>query len=147
MKSKNQPALLIIFGGTGDLAKKKLSAALYNIFKDEKISENFAILSIGRKEISKDDYKNMIKEGIENSLNSNIKSKDWESFEKKIFYYSLEFNKGEDYKFLEKYISDFEIAEDNKYTLSLSHNNCFVSPALIFITLSASATIVGFLLA
>lgn len=114
MKSKNEPALLIIFGGTGDLAKKKLSAALYNIFKDEKISENFAILSIGRKEISKDDYKNMIKEGIENSLNSNIKSKDWESFEEKIFYYSLEFNKGEDYKSLEKYISELEEKFDTK---------------------------------
>jgi glucose-6-phosphate 1-dehydrogenase len=37
------PAIIVIFGGTGDLAKRKLIPAFYNLFLDGYMPEKFAI--------------------------------------------------------------------------------------------------------
>ena len=41
--------LFIIFGGTGDLSKRKLIPALFNLFEDGQLPQSFAILGLGRK--------------------------------------------------------------------------------------------------
>jgi glucose-6-phosphate 1-dehydrogenase len=43
--------VFIIFGSTGDLAKRKIFPALYNIY-DSQSSENIDIIATGRKEIT-----------------------------------------------------------------------------------------------
>lgn len=46
---KNATAtVIVIFGGTGDLAKRKLIPAFYNLFIDGWMPENFVIYGLGR---------------------------------------------------------------------------------------------------
>jgi len=40
---------IIIFGGTGDLSYRKLYPALYDLYKLGKLSQDFKILGIGRR--------------------------------------------------------------------------------------------------
>ena len=40
--------VMIIFGASGDLTKRKLIPALYNLYKDNRLPEGFAVLGIGR---------------------------------------------------------------------------------------------------
>ena len=40
--------VMIIFGASGDLTKRKLMPALYSLYKDNRLPEGFAILGIGR---------------------------------------------------------------------------------------------------
>lgn len=51
-KSKeNRPAdagVMVIFGVTGDLKKRKLFPALYNLFVQKFLPEDFAIIGVGR---------------------------------------------------------------------------------------------------
>ncbi|MRG47497.1 glucose-6-phosphate dehydrogenase [Chitinophaga sp. SYP-B3965] len=62
---KRPPAsILFIFGGSGDLNYRKLTPALYNLFLDEWMPDQFAIVGIGRTEYSSDDYRSHLKEGI-----------------------------------------------------------------------------------
>ena len=42
---------LVIFGANGDLTRRKLIPALYNLLLDELLPENCAIVGVGRKEI------------------------------------------------------------------------------------------------
>ncbi len=48
----SEPCVLIIFGASGDLTKRLLVPALYNLACDGLLSEKFAVLGVGRSEIS-----------------------------------------------------------------------------------------------
>src|SRR5487761_897794 len=50
------PCVMVIFGVGGDLTKRKLFPALYNLAKDELLPKDFAIIGIGRGEISTPDF-------------------------------------------------------------------------------------------
>ena len=43
-ESIKQPAAIVIFGGTGDLTKRKLIPAFYNLFLSKHLPDNFTIL-------------------------------------------------------------------------------------------------------
>ena len=48
---------IVIFGATGDLCKKKLIPALYNLWKKDLLPENFLITGSARREPSTDEWK------------------------------------------------------------------------------------------
>jgi glucose-6-phosphate 1-dehydrogenase len=58
------PTSLVIFGGTGDLAKRKLLPALYNLAHDGALPERFHMVGISRKEKEDDDYRSECEEAI-----------------------------------------------------------------------------------
>ena len=43
-----EPCTLVIFGGSGDLARRRLIPALYNLLLDGLLPANFAVLGLGR---------------------------------------------------------------------------------------------------
>ncbi len=43
-----QPSVIVIFGALGDLAKRKLMPALYNLYLDKMLPEKFSIVGLGR---------------------------------------------------------------------------------------------------
>jgi glucose-6-phosphate 1-dehydrogenase len=48
----SEPCVMVIFGASGDLTKRLLVPALYNLACDNLLSDNFAVLGVGRSEIS-----------------------------------------------------------------------------------------------
>lgn len=48
------PAIIVIFGITGDLAQRKLLPALYHLFKDDLLDEDTVILGITRRDVSRE---------------------------------------------------------------------------------------------
>ena len=53
---------IVIFGATGDLCKKKLIPALYQLWEKELLPENFLIVGSARREISKEIWKKSLGE-------------------------------------------------------------------------------------
>ena len=62
--SRNQKALFIIFGGTGDLAYRKLYPALYRLYSKGYLNENFAVIGTARREWSDDYYQQVVYKSI-----------------------------------------------------------------------------------
>ena len=58
------PTTLVIFGGTGDLAKRKLLPAVYNLAHDGALPERFNLIGVSRGDIPHDDYRDMARESI-----------------------------------------------------------------------------------
>ena len=56
---------MIIFGASGDLTKRKLIPALYNLYKDNRLPEGFAVLGIGRTGYRDDTYRTYIRTEME----------------------------------------------------------------------------------
>src|SRR3954471_10982715 len=59
-----EPATLVIFGGAGDLAHRKLLPALYNLHLDGLLPPRFAIVGVGRKDMDDEGYRAFAKDGI-----------------------------------------------------------------------------------
>jgi len=55
---KADPCVMVIFGGTGDLTKRKLFPALYNLAKDDFLPHTFSIIGVGRQELTTEEYRN-----------------------------------------------------------------------------------------
>lgn len=47
-----EAATIVLFGATGDLAKRKIYPALYNLFADGKLPKSFSVIGLGRREWS-----------------------------------------------------------------------------------------------
>lgn len=62
--TQRPPTIIFIFGGSGDLAYRKLVPALYNLYIDKYLPDNFYIYGIGRSEYNEDEYINYLKGGI-----------------------------------------------------------------------------------
>ncbi|MDX6639713.1 MAG: glucose-6-phosphate 1-dehydrogenase [Solirubrobacteraceae bacterium] len=58
------PTTLVIFGGTGDLAKRKLLPALYNLAHEGALPERFNLIACSRSENSHEDYARVAEEAI-----------------------------------------------------------------------------------
>ncbi len=91
-KKQSDSCVMIIFGATGDLTKRKLFPALYNLAKDGFLPENFAIVGIGRQELEPGDFRTKIiadlKEFIPNSADKKLL--DW--FKERTFYTGGDFD-------------------------------------------------------
>jgi glucose-6-phosphate 1-dehydrogenase len=51
------PTTLVIFGGTGDLARRKLLPALYNLAADGALPERFNLIGVSRSELPDDEFR------------------------------------------------------------------------------------------
>jgi glucose-6-phosphate 1-dehydrogenase len=56
---------LVIFGGTGDLAHRKLLPALYNLAHEGALPERFEMIGVARREQEDDDFQEMARQSIE----------------------------------------------------------------------------------
>lgn len=56
-KPLSEPCIMVIFGASGDLTKRLLMPAIYNLACDGLLSENFAVLGTGRTEMSDEEFR------------------------------------------------------------------------------------------
>jgi glucose-6-phosphate 1-dehydrogenase len=59
------PTVLVIFGGTGDLAHRKLLPALYNLAHEGSLPERFELIGVARRDQPHEDFRQMARESIE----------------------------------------------------------------------------------
>lgn len=66
---ENQSSLFVIFGGTGDLAQRKLLPALYELLRSNDWEHDFQILAVARDEdLGDDGFRKMAREALEEFL-------------------------------------------------------------------------------
>src|SRR5207244_7891403 len=59
-----QPVTLVIFGGGGDLAHRKLLPALYNLYVDGLLPPRLAVVSVGCGDMTDHAYRDFAKAGV-----------------------------------------------------------------------------------
>ena len=59
-----RPTTLVMFGGTGDLAHRKLLPALYNLAHDGALPERFRLVGVARADHPHEDFRQMARESI-----------------------------------------------------------------------------------
>lgn len=99
------PTLLFIFGGSGDLANRKLIPALYNLFLDEQLPEKFTVIGVGRTSFDIEDYRNKLLEGVTQFSRRKEKiAEKWSAFAPLITYHEMDLTSDASYAKMKTWI-------------------------------------------
>ena len=60
-----EPTTFILFGATGDLAKRKIYTALFNLFIEGKLPASFALIGLGRRDWSDEKFRGNVAQSIQ----------------------------------------------------------------------------------
>src|SRR5215472_10830630 len=79
--SKTPPCALVIFGAGGDLTKRLLMPAIYNLAKAKLLSDNFAIIAVDRTPKPVEAYRDYLAEGIRSFVSDTASAPATEPFD------------------------------------------------------------------
>ena len=68
------PCVLVIFGGSGDLTRRKLIPALFNLAKSRLLPKNVAIVAFAKDELSSEQLRERVKSALAEFLPGDRKS-------------------------------------------------------------------------
>lgn len=130
-----QPAggcVMIIFGASGDLTKRKLIPAVYNLSREKLLREDFAIVGFARRPMSHDDFRRKMTEGLRQHATGPVDSRLWSRLANRIYYARGQFEDGSAYRNLHKLLSriDREHGTGGNYFHYLATGPEFFAPVV-----------------
>src|SRR5437667_5196766 len=86
------PCIMVIFGAAGDLTKRKLIPALYNLKHGNLLSDNFAVIGVARAEMNDKEFRRRLRDDMREFATDNIERKVWKWLQERLYYFSGDFN-------------------------------------------------------
>src|SRR5438552_11726739 len=106
-QKKLPPEIMIIFGGSGDLASRKLMPALFNLFIDDYLPDDFAVAGIGRTDYGGDEkYREHLLEGVKRFSRRKDHDEEWKKFSEKICYVAVDIKDDAAFQEIGKWIEE-----------------------------------------
>lgn len=92
--------VMVIFGVSGDLTKRKLFPALYNLIKDNLLPKQFAIVGVGRHEISLEEFRKKVAEELSEFATSQVEPEAVTWLTDRLYHHVMNFEDADAYKAL-----------------------------------------------
>ncbi len=113
---QNRTCDIIIFGGLGDLALRKLLPALYYMHQDGHLCKNTRIIAVSRDMISYELYKEKVTQKFASGFEDKTYNQDvFEAFFKRVAYVGIDLTQESDYEALAKVLEGYEKNERVNY--------------------------------
>ena len=113
------PVSIVIFGASGDLTKRKLIPALYNLYLKKRLADTFQIVGVSRTVYTDDEFCAEVKEGVQTFSKDTYSDEEWGKFAERICYLPGDANKKQDYQDLDDFLKKNESTSSNRlYYLS-----------------------------
>ena len=109
-QGKQPPAcVLTIFGASGDLTKRKLIPALYNLALERRLPERVAVVGCARSEMTHEMFRNKMREAVSQFSRTGLKDESvWQQFAANLYYVPADYNHVEGYAQLKEFINGFD---------------------------------------
>jgi glucose-6-phosphate 1-dehydrogenase len=112
---------VVIFGASGDLTARKLIPALFSQYRRDRLPDEFQIVGVSRTPYSHDDFRDHLRDGMQQFAPERFDADDWAHFAPHIFYQPGNSKERDDYKKLDAFLSDLEDGPANRlYYLSVA---------------------------
>ncbi|MCV9934099.1 glucose-6-phosphate dehydrogenase [Flavobacterium sp. LS1R47] len=103
------PTIIVIFGSSGDLAKRKLFPAFQNLFLDGRMPEKFQIIALGRAEKSDEEFHSYVIENLNSfSRKAALSNEETQKFISHITYLRHDIDKEESYQELDSKLNSID---------------------------------------
>ncbi|RAW00351.1 glucose-6-phosphate dehydrogenase [Pseudochryseolinea flava] len=104
--TQSGPTIFFIFGGTGDLTSRKLIPALYNLFLEGWMPENFQIVAMGRTQFTDEKFRGELLTDV-NKFSRSGEAKQWDSFSQHIHFHVSDVQDPKTYKEMYERVQSF----------------------------------------
>ena len=81
-----EPAVMVIFGASGDLTARKLIPALYDLMEGRRLPAEFAVVGVSRTEMGHDEFRERLRASLKEHHPGGITGDVWDSFCRSVFY-------------------------------------------------------------
>src|ERR1700722_7807226 len=105
---KADPCVMVIFGASGDLTKRKLIPALLNLATAKLLPEAFAIIGFASNDLTTETFRNQLTEDIKQFASCPVTTEMWDWFLKRIYYMRGDFQDAAAYQTLKEQIAAVE---------------------------------------
>ena len=103
------PCIVVIFGASGDLAKRKLLPALYRLMQQRLLPAEFAIVGLARTEMTSEEFRARMREAVEEfSAEKSVDEEVWNSFAQGMHYITGDINNADDYRKLAALLAEVD---------------------------------------
>ena len=99
---------MVIFGASGDLTARKLVPALYDLAAARRLPMEFAVVGISRTEMGHDEFRQRLREALDEHRSGRVSEDVWESFSKGLFYLAGDSKKSETYEELKGFLKEMD---------------------------------------
>ncbi|MGD2216195.1 MAG: hypothetical protein PVJ64_05540, partial [Gemmatimonadales bacterium] len=122
------PCAIVIFGAAGDLTRRMLIPALYNLAEAELLPDEFAIVGIARGR-DEDEFRQQLREGADRHLTAKFQQEIWDWLNERIYYVAGDLDDPETYVQLKETLAnvDEERGTGGNYLYYLSTPPSFFS--------------------
>ena len=91
LRRRPEPCALVIFGASGDLTQRKLMPALYSLAFRRLLPERFAIVGAARSKESDDEFRERMKEAVQQHARDEFRQDVWDELAAGMRYCTLDF--------------------------------------------------------
>ena len=98
--------VMVIFGATGDLTKRKLIPALYNLASHNLLSRQFAIVGFATGDLTTDAFREQLSRDILQYATAPVEQEMWDWFLRRIYYVRGSFQEQGDYERLKQTVGE-----------------------------------------
>jgi glucose-6-phosphate 1-dehydrogenase len=123
------PCAIVIFGAAGDLTKRLLMPALYNLAYSKLLPKDFAIIGVAHTPMSQDDFRHKLSQDIHEFATVTVDDQLWPQLEQRLYYLSGEFQDPHTYQQLQTLLQqvDQECGTQSNYLYYLATSSNFFS--------------------
>jgi glucose-6-phosphate 1-dehydrogenase len=104
-----KPFTMVIFGGAGDLSRRKLMPSVFNLYLDNQLSKGFSILGFDRVGLDDRKYRSLMEESLQDFAPEMFSPDKWEEFRRHVFFLSDSFEKDVSYEKLRERLEEIVI--------------------------------------
>ncbi len=109
MSRSADPCTMVIFGGSGDLTRRKLVPALYSLSRKRLIPGGFTVLALARSELSDEAYREVLREWVDRSSEEGRSDPEtWKPFAEGIRYISANYTDPGTYPKIKEALAEFD---------------------------------------
>jgi glucose-6-phosphate 1-dehydrogenase len=95
---KPDNCIITIFGASGDLTKRKLLPALFDLYRKDLLPKDFAILGIGRTDYQDNSFRDRMNQAVnEFAKGAPVEKSELTEFLKHVYYHAMDSGKADDY--------------------------------------------------
>jgi len=87
-----EPQAVVLFGASGDLARRKLLPAFFHLFVEGLLPQGFAIVGYARTQEEEDEFRDRAREAVQEFGRADVSSDEWSEFSSLLTYVPGEFD-------------------------------------------------------
>lgn len=103
-----EPNIIVFFGASGDLTKRKLVPALYHLKRERRLPPELTIVGVARREWSDDYFREQMREGVEEFSDGVGSDALWQDFAQGLFYCPGDIDNPESYQKLKDRLTEID---------------------------------------